>query len=249
MVRLFFVILFLIIFFTIGQIGLFVGVVIKIFNKEMADKFYMNYVKFIFRVINFLSGVKLKVYGKENIENSINKDGAKLIISNHRSFFDIIVGYTFFRHKTGIVAKVELESVPILNIWMRKINCLFLDRKDIKKSMKTIMLSIKNIEKNISMWIFPEGTRNKNDNSEELLDFKEGSFSIAKKTNCEILPIAFLNTDDVFEKQKPFLKPTTVRVYIGKTFLISDLSEEDKENVGLYTQNIIRNIIIEMKNK
>ncbi len=247
MVRLFFVILFLGIFFTIGQIGLLVGFVIKIFNKEMADKFYMNYVKFIFRVINFLSGVKIKVYGKENIESSLNKDGAKLIVSNHRSFFDIIVGYTFFKYKTGIIAKVELKKIPILNVWMKKIYCLFLDRKDMKQSMKTIVSAIKNVENNISMWIFPEGTRNKNENSEELLDFKEGSFSIAKKTNCEILPIAFLNTDDVFEKQKFFLKPTTVRVYIGKTFLISDLSEEDKENVGLYTQNIIRNMIIDMK--
>ena len=247
MLRLFFVSLFMILFFTVGQIGLFVGFVIKIFNKDLSDKFYMNYVKSVFRVIIFLSGVKVEVYGIENIEMCLNKDSAKLIVSNHRSFFDIIVGYTFFKYKTGIIAKVELKKIPILNVWMKKIYCLFLDRKDMKQSMKTIVSAIKNVENNISMWIFPEGTRNKNENSEDLLDFKEGSFSIAKKTNCEILPIAFLNTDYVFEKQKPFLRATKVKVYIGKSFNINSLNDEDKDNVGLYTQNIIKNMIIEMK--
>ena len=43
-----------------------------------------------FKVILFLSGVKLTVKGRENIV----KDRAALYAYNHRGFFDILVGYT-----------------------------------------------------------------------------------------------------------------------------------------------------------
>lgn len=71
---------------------------------------------------------------------------------------------------------------------MRYLHCLFLDRKDIKQGLKTILTAIEKIKSGISICIFPEGTRNKNKDELELLPFHEGSFKIASKSGCAIHP-------------------------------------------------------------
>lgn len=58
-----------------------------------------------------------------------------------------------------------------------------LNRDNIKEGMKTILKGIELIKNGSSVFIFPEGTRSKD---EELLPFKEGSLKIAEKVNAPL---------------------------------------------------------------
>ena len=78
------------------------------------------------------------------------------------------------------------------------LHCLFLDRQDIKAGMKTILTAIDKVKSGISICIFPEGTRNKGENELEMLPFHEGSFKIATKAGCPIIPIAISNSAEIF---------------------------------------------------
>ena len=80
-----------------------------------------------------------------------------------------------------------MEKIPILRTWMANVNCLFLDRKNIKEGLKTILQGIEKVKNGISIWIFPEGTRNTNEDITELLPFKEGSLKIAEKSGCPVI--------------------------------------------------------------
>lgn len=82
-----------------------------------------------FKVILFLSGVKLTVKGRENIV----KDRAALYAYNHRGFFDILVGYTTAPMPTAFVSKKEIEKTPMISWWMKQMNCLFLDQGKYKR--------------------------------------------------------------------------------------------------------------------
>ena len=86
-------------------------------------------------------------------------------------------------------------------------NCLFLDRENMKESLKVILQGIEYIKEGHSIFIMPEGTRNQ---GEGLLPFKEGSLKMAEKTGCAIIPVALSNTDAVFERQKPWVKKAHV---------------------------------------
>ena len=79
------------------------------------------------------------------------------------------MGYTTVPGFVGFVAKKEMEKIPLLRSWMKNVNCLFLDRKDIKAGLKTILEGIEKVKNGISVWIFPEGTRNRNKDLKELL--------------------------------------------------------------------------------
>lgn len=205
------------------------------FNPRAKDISSLRIIQAVFRFILWLTGVKVTVIGEENIP----KDQAVLFIGNHRSFFDILLTYTRCQRLTGYVAKAEMEKIPLLSNWMRYLHCLFLDRKDIKKGLKTILAGIEKIKEGISICIFPEGTRNRNESDLDMMEFHEGSFKLATKTNCPIVPIALNNTVSIFEKQFPKIKKTHVVIEYCQPIIPSELSREDKKFIGKYTQNII----------
>lgn len=217
---------------------------IKRINKEYVLSHSERVVKCILKMVVFLSGVRLHVTGRENMK--LLTDGkAYLVISNHRGYFDIITGYLLFDSHMGIVAKKSMEKIPLISYWMKRINCVFLDRHDLRDGVKMIVDSINNISNGISMWIFPEGTRCTSDDPYELLEFKSGSFKIAEKSGCDILPISFKNTEAAYEKHIPIIKAVDIYINIGKPYNIDGLSDQEKSDIGKYSQDIIKKLLTE----
>lgn len=209
--------------------------VIGKFNPMLKDTSSLHLIQAIFSVILKVTGVKLTVIGEENVP----KGEPVLYIGNHRSFFDILLTYTRVPRRCGYIAKYEMRKIPLLSNWMNYLHCLFLDRKDIKQGLKTILTAIDKVKEGISICIFPEGTRNKGSNELELLPFHEGSFKIAIKTGCPIIPISMNNTSSMWENHFPTIKPCHVILEYGKPIYVNELSKEDKKHVGAYTQKII----------
>ena len=182
----------------------------------------------------------------EGLEN-IPKDEAVLFVGNHRSDFDIVVAYSLMENVIGFISKDNLAKIPTLKLWMEELHCLFLDRDNLKQNLKVIIEAIQEIKRGISFWIYPEGTRAKGKSEEELLPFKEGSFKLAEKTGCKIIPVAMINTRKIFEEQFPFIKSTKVYVRFGEPILLSALSEEDRKHIGKYTEEKVLSMIRELK--
>ena len=127
------------------------------FNPMAKEISSLRIVQAVFRFILWVAGVKLTVIGEENVPT----DTPVLYIGNHRSFFDVPITYPRCPIRTGYIAKKEMEKVPLLSTWMKRLHCLFLDRKDIKQGLKTILAAIEKVKSGISICIFPEGTRSK----------------------------------------------------------------------------------------
>ena len=227
-----------ILFLVFGIILELIEFIIGKFNKPLKDRSSLKIVQNVFRFILFLSGVKLTVIGQENIP----KNEPVLYVGNHRSFFDIVIGYTLVPNLTGFVAKKEMEKIPLLSNWMRKLYCLCLDRNDIKAGLKTILTGIDYIKNGISIWIFPEGTRNK-DSEASLLPFKEGSLKIAEKSGCPIIPVAMHHTADIFENHFPKIKKTHVTVEFGTPIVLKELEKEERKFAGAFLQKQIEDML------
>ena len=214
--------LFVVLFLIISLPILFVEWIIGKFNLDLKRKSSLAIVNWAFRVIIFFSGIKVTAIGEENVP----KDRAVLYILNHRSYFDIVLTYVRVPRLTGYIAKKELEKIPSLSHWMRNLNCLFLDRRNIKEGLKTILEAIEKIKSGISIAIFPEGTRNPGD--DELLPFHDGSFKIAEKSGCPIVPVTINNSSAVFEDHLPWIRKTHVVIEYGAPIEVSALSKEEK---------------------
>ncbi len=194
-------------------------------NLRASDERSISNVRWIFKIILFFAGVKITVKGKEKIP----VDQAVLYVGNHRSYFDILVGYT---------------TVPgWLDLWQKKrwkkSRCSRLDeacklpvfgQTECKRRVKNHSPGIEQVKSGVSVWIFPEGTRNTNDDIMELLPFKEGSLKIAEKSGCPVVPVAITGTAEVFEKHLPFIRSSKVTIEFGEPFLVKELEPESKKS-------------------
>ena len=225
------VVLFLVLFIPVMALEWVIGK----FNPKAKSISSLRIVQDAFRFILWISGVKVTEIGKENVP----EDQAVVYIGNHRSAFDILLIYVRCKGLTGFVAKKEMDKYPLLNVWMRYLHCLFLDRENIKEGLKTILKAIEYAKSGISICIFPEGTRSKSERGLDMLPFHDGSFKIAQKSGCPIVPVALSNTSSMFEDQFPCIKRRHVVIEYCKPIVISELSKEDQRRIGAYTQNII----------
>ncbi|MCR4717757.1 MAG: 1-acyl-sn-glycerol-3-phosphate acyltransferase [Lachnospiraceae bacterium] len=158
MIRLILIFIFLILFFFVG---LFTNLYIMAVRKKDENKAYdisNSIVGNAFSGVLFLAGTKRIVKGKENIPES-----SALYVGNHRSYFDIVVTHSSlkkagksgkYRVPLGFIAKIEIDKVPFLRTWMRNIGCLFLDRKDTKAALKSILEGIEILKKDTEAWLF-----------------------------------------------------------------------------------------------
>ena len=237
MIRFLLVVLFLFLYLFLGIPVLGIEWIIGKFNKNLSDYQSLRLVQWAFNVILKISGVEVTVIGEENVP-----DEPVLFIGNHRSYFDILLTYSRCRRLTGYVAKKEMLRYPLLRDWMKRLYCIFLDRENPKEGLKTILQAIDYEKNGISICIFPEGTRN---DGEELsmLPFHNGSFKIAEKSGCAIVPMSLNNTVSIFEAHLPFIRKTHVVLEYGKPIYMKDMDKETKKHIGEYCQNIIQETI------
>ena len=237
MLRFILVAIFLLLYFLLGIPVLGILWLIGKVNKRSADLAALRIVQWGFKVILKISGVEVTVIGEDRVP-----DEPVLYVGNHRSYFDILLTYSRCRDLTGFVAKKEMLNYPFLRTWMKRVYCLFLDRDNIREGLKTILTAIDQVKNGISVFIFPEGTRNKGEEL-SLLPFKDGAFKIATKTGCAIVPISMNNTAEIFENHFPKIKKTHVVLEYGEPIYPNDLPKEQKKFLGAHCQEIIQNTI------
>lgn len=236
MIRTILVALIVTLYLILGIPVLLIEWVIGKISPKAKDYSCLRLVQGAFKLIMFVTGVKLTVIGEENVP----KDQAVLYVGNHRSYFDVVMTYARCPGLTGYIAKVEMLRIPLLRDWMKALYCLFLDRDDIKAGLKTILQGIEYIKRGISICIFPEGTRNRSDT---MMPFKEGSLKMAEKTGCPIIPMAITNSAEIFENHIPSIRRCHVILEYGKPILPAELSREERKFLGAYTQKRIQEML------
>ncbi len=206
---------------------------------HFGDRSGFRYIQFIFRALWIPLGLRLEVIGRENIP----QDRPCLFIGNHRSYLDVFVTYPFLPFLTGFVAKNDFEKFPIMPIWMRRLSCEFLVKDDLKQNLKAILSAIDSVKAGNSMFIYPEGQRSTQPDETELLEFHAGSFKIATKTGCPIIPVAVSGTRECFEAHFPKATSGHIILEFGKPVETSQLSKEELKKLNVTCRRTISDMV------
>lgn len=179
-----------------------------------------------------LAGVTVATTGEENVP----PEGAVLFVSNHQGNFDIPILLGFIEKPKAFIAKIELLKVPLLRTWMIHLKCVFMDRSDIRQSLKVINQAANHLKEGYSMVIFPEGTRSKN---ESLGEFKPGSLKLALKAGVPIVPIAIQGSHRIMEQNGFIIKPAHVEIRIFEPIPTAGLTKEQATELPDKVRKII----------
>ena len=134
--------------------------------------------------------ISIKVENPEKLP----QNGQYLLVVNHKSIIDPPIVEVVLK-ETEIfgpwIAKKELDNSFFFGLFVRNAGSILLDRE--KSQMSGFFAETKQaVKRGESIFIFPEGTRNKTD--QPISTFKEGSRLIALKNRLPILPL-YIKTD------------------------------------------------------
>jgi 1-acyl-sn-glycerol-3-phosphate acyltransferase len=183
------------------------------------------------------AGISLDVRGRENLPQ-----GTCVFVANHQGYFDIPALISAVHRPMGFIAKKEMLSHKYISYWMKRIHCVFIDRDNVKESVKAINQGVEYLKSGFNMAIFPEGTRSKGGPVEE---FKRGSMKLATKSGVNLVPVAINGTYKAREGNKfNAIKPASVTVTICQPIVLSELAKEEQSNLV----QIVRDAIVENMN-
>ena len=149
------------------------------------------------RVFFLLTGIRLKIKGKEHFRKGENY----IVICNHNSFMDVPLTTPFIPKANKTIAKIELARIPLFGLIYKR-GSILVDRKD-KDSRAGSFKKMKDvIDMGMHMCIYPEGTRNKT--TAPLKSFHDGAFKLASDTKKPLLPAIIFNTKKVLPAGKTF---------------------------------------------
>lgn len=133
-------------------------------------------------------GMKLELRVDEHFDNST----PSVVIANHQNSYDVITICKAAFPGVVTIGKKSLKWIPVFGqvYWLS--GNILIDRQNKGRAKGTLDLAAKKMkEKNLSIWMFPEGTRSY---GRGLLPFKAGAFKLAKATGAPIVTITASST-------------------------------------------------------
>ena len=184
--------------------------------------------------LNKAMDVEVHVEGKENIP-----EGVVLFASNHVGNYDPLIIVREADKPVSVVSKIEVESYFFVGKLIKSIEGVFIDRKDLKQSLKEMIVVTHELEEKKKSWlIFPEGTRNRDD-KRLLRNFHAGSLKPATKTNTPIVPVVVYGTQRI-TKLHPHYKKYPVYIEFCPAIYPEQYQDKNPQELADMVREIIQ---------
>ena len=180
----------------------------------------------------------IKYKNREAIDSLDKKEGV-IFVCNHQSNLDIPAIVTALHMDVGFVAKHEMKRWPFFGTWMKKSNCVFLNRENPREGIKDIKKAVELIKEGYPTVIFPEGERSL---TGKILNFKKGSFKLATETNGIIVPLTLKGTYDIQPRGTlKMARGKKVTLVVDEPIFVKNLSKDEEKVLA----TIVRDKIVE----
>lgn len=165
-----------------------------------------------------LVGIRLKVEGRERLDPK----QSYVIVGNHSSSLDFIVHAHAFPGVFRFLAKQELQKIPVFG-WVVKKMCLIVDRSSAMSRARSVVALKQHLNDGWSIFIYPEGSRNKSD--DPLGPFYDGAFRIAIQTKAPLAVATITNMSKISSGYN--LRPGTVRIVWEEPIATDSMTSDD----------------------
>lgn len=181
---------------TLGVLSVW-GVFVSLGMTALGQRFDINWVvaRSFYITAGRIMGIDFKVEGEEHMDVP-----SAIFIGNHQTMLDILYLGRIFPKKCSIMAKKELQWMPLLGQYMSLSGAVFVDRSNNKDALKALAAAGEDMKsKGVSLWVFPEGTRSSSE-APNLLPFKKGAFHLAVQAGVPIVPVVCENYWRLYRK-------------------------------------------------
>jgi 1-acyl-sn-glycerol-3-phosphate acyltransferase len=146
-----------------------------------------------------------------------------VVVANHESFADILL-LCHLPWEMKWMSKQSIMRIPVLGWAMWAVRDIPITRERATSARDALAASRDRLDANVSVVIFPEGTRSETD---EMLPFKDGAFRLAIEAQVPILPLALYGTRDAIAKHDWRINPAQAVVEILDPIPTAGLGKTD----------------------
>lgn len=155
---------------------------VKFFSRQFTVKISDFWTVTIIKLTTCVLGIRYRIKGEDNIP-----EFPFIVASNHQSAWETFFLPVMFKNSIFVLKK-ELDKIPILRNYFKKLGYIYIDKNSTYSSMKTLLSAARDsIENGVNaIMIFPEGTRVRVGENKEL---SSGVFALYRNLNIPVLPI------------------------------------------------------------
>jgi 1-acyl-sn-glycerol-3-phosphate acyltransferase len=151
-----------------------------------------------------------------------------IVVSNHGSNLDMFIGAYVLPPNTKPLAKVQLKKMPLLGFLFSTV-CVLVDRSSKESREKGSRLMLEEVQKGNSLFLYPEGTRNKG--KEPLNPFYDGAFRFAIESGKPIVAMCTINARAVSPSDNYSVRPGIITVQYLGPYPTKHLKKENLEEL------------------
>lgn len=207
-------------------------------RDDITDEELYTEVRKMVEMVNKAGKISVKAEGIENFP----ADNGFMIYPNHQGMYDVLAMLEVFPVKFSFVYKQELDKISCLRRLFSLLNAYAIDRDDVRQSLKVINNVCDRVREGRNYLIFAEGTRNRDENN--VHDFKAGSFKIATKTRCPIVPVAHADSYKVLDSKGT--EPVTVKIRVLKPICYDEYKDMNTAEIAAYVQKLVSDAVTEL---
>jgi 1-acyl-sn-glycerol-3-phosphate acyltransferase len=163
------------------------------------------------KVYMAMVGCRIRVVGREHMAG-----GAKIYVSNHTSYFDVLALMAALGVDYRFVAKMEVHLMPFIGTFMRRMNHYAFDRSDSQARLRQAEEMEETLRRGESVFVFPEGTFTPETG---VRPFQLGAFKAAVSTGAPIVPVSLRGTRKFLRDGTYLPRPTSVTITISPPIL------------------------------
>ena len=226
-------------FALLAIIGHPIYFLLSLFLGEKAIRYQLGYNWLWVTIWGFLVGIRYKTINGDVIDPK----RAYILAPNHTGLADTIIACKAVNTYFSPLAKIELKKNPLMGYLFAK-TCVFVDRSDKDSRRKSVVQVIEKAKKNVSVLIFPEGTRNKS-TEKPLLSFHSGAFRIAIETQLPIAPCVFIGTRQMMPNDKMPMRPTTITAIFAEPIETKGMTQKDAGALKQRVYEIMEKLLID----
>ena len=142
----------------------------------------------------------------------LNASSPAIFVTNHTSALDVFVGMALCPYGGCGVGKKEILKIPFFGQAYWLAGHLLIDRSNNAKAIASMAkLSDFVKSKNLSIWIWPEGTRSMDG---KLIPFKKGFVHLALETGLPVVPVMLHGAHEVWPAKTMQFYPGNVEIEV-----------------------------------
>lgn len=182
----------------------------------------------------WLGRTRVVVYGQERLE----PPQPCLYVANHQSNLDIVVYGAMYPRRTIVIGKVQIQRIPLFGWFFARSGNIMIDRSDRSSSIAGLQVAVDAMRQDgKSIWIFPEGTRNRS--GEGLLPFKKGPFHMAIAAQRPLVPILSSPVGRVIDLTARRMPGGVVHVRVLEPITTEGLTVDDVDGLMARTRDVM----------